>query len=380
MTSAHRVAGPKGSRPYPGTGARARARALERLVGLVAVSVVTSVSSSSAFAQEKHVSASLAWARADGAESCIAAPELARAIESRLGYSVFGSPASADVTVEGSVAPLGKGAGFRASFRVLDAKGEVLGSRQVETHEASCRSMDERAALVGSILVDDVEQAKKRAEPPLPAPTTSTTTAPSTPPPVPPPPPAAPKENPSEPAPAPSSAWRFSADAGLGLAVGLEPAPALGFAAMLTLRPPRFGAFFLGAGLFPSTSTSTGRGGSAQLQADAQFGTVGFCPLVEEGRRLEGLVCGGVLLGGLRAQGSGFDDSYGDRAVLVSALLVARGAVRLVGPLALTLGVGATFGLVRAEVTYREPDGVREAFTSAPVGFLGDVGLGLRFP
>lgn len=334
-------------------------------------------------AEDKHVSASLAWARADGAEACIAAPELARAIEGRLGYAVFGSPASADVTVEGSVAPLGKGAGFRASFRVLDAKGEVLGSRQVETHEASCRSMDERAALVGSILVDDVEQAKKRAEPsPSPPPTSPPPPAqPPPPPPAPPPPPTlnAPSEKANEPAPAPSS-WRFSADAGLGLLVGVTPGPALGFAATVTLRPARFGAFFLGAGLFPSTSARTGRGGSAEVLADAQFGTVGLCPLVQEGKRLEGLVCGGVLIGGLRAQGSGFDDSYGDRAVVVSALVNARGAVRLVGPLALTLGVGATFGLVRAEVTYREPDGVREAFTSAPVGFLGDLGLGLRFP
>ncbi len=326
-------------------------------------------------AEDRHVSASLAWARADGAEACIAAPELARAIESRLGYAVFGSPASADVTVEGSVAPLGKGAGFRASFRVLDAKGEVLGSRQVEIHEASCRSMDERAALVGSILVDDVEQAKKRVEP-SPAPTT-----PSPPPPAQPPPPVpnAPNEKPNAPAPAPSS-WRFSADAGLGLLVGVAPGPALGFAATVTVSPPRFGAFYLGAGLFPSTSTSTGRGSSAEVLADAQFGTVGFCPLVEEGKRLEGLLCGGVLIGGLRAQGSGFDDSYGDRAVVVSALVNARGSLRLVGPLAATLGVGATFGLVRAEVTYREPDGVREAFTSAPVGLLGDVGLGLRLP
>jgi hypothetical protein len=331
-------------------------------------------------ADEKHVSASLAWARADGAESCIAAPELARAIESRLGYSVFGSPASADVTVEGSVAPLGKGAGFRASFRVLDAKGEVLGSRQVETHEASCRSMDERAALVGSILVDDVEQAKKRVEPP-PAPPPSPSPPPSPRPPSEPAPVARePEQKPREPASSVGPPWRFSADAGLGLVVGMAPGPALGFAATVTLRPPRFGAFYLGAGLFPSTSIATGRASSAEVLADAQFGTVGFCPLVEEGKRFEGLACGGVLLGGLRAQGVGFDESYGARAIVVSALVSARGALRVVGPLSLSLGVGATVGLVRAEVTYREPDGVREAFTSAPVGFLGDLGLGLRFP
>ena len=160
---------------------------------------------------------------------------------------------------------------------------------------------------------------------------------------------------------------------------GLQPGVGLGVTATFVVRPPRFGAFFLGAGLFPETRATTARG--AEVAADAQYGTVGVCPFVVGAAtdRLEGKVCVGVLLGALRAQGSGFDESYGDRVATVAALAQVRGALRLVGPLVLTAGFGSHVGLVRAEVTYRDASESKVAFATAPAGILADVGLGLRF-
>ena len=126
-------------------------------------------SSASARPTRPPLTASLAWARAEGAEECIAAPTLAKEIEARLKREVFVSPATAEVTVEGSVAPLAAPQrGYRASFRVLDRTGAVLGSRQVETHEASCRTLDERAILIASILIDDAEHVRAAEGPPAP--------------------------------------------------------------------------------------------------------------------------------------------------------------------------------------------------------------------
>ena len=319
------------------------------------------------------LTASLAWARADGAEDCIAAPQLAKDIEARVGREVFVSPAVAEVTVEGSVAALpAPKKGFRASFRVLDKTGAVLGSRQVESHEASCRSLDERAALIASILIDDAERVRHAESPPQRPPPPSPPVVSQAPKPAAAPEPKKPQPPKSEPG------WAFGVDVGLGMTSGLQPGAGLGVAATFVVRPPRFGAFFFGAGLFPETRTSTARG--AEVGADAQYGTIGVCPLVGSGGRLEGMLCAGMLLGALRAQGTGFDESYGDRVATVAALLEARGAFRIVGPLALSVGLGAHVGLVRAEVTYREANESKVAFSTAPAGILADVGLGLRFP
>jgi hypothetical protein len=278
----------------------------------------------------------------------------------------------AEVTVEGSVAALpSPQKGFRASFRVLDKTGAVLGSRQVESREASCRTLDDRAALIASILIDDAERVRHAEAPPQPPP------PPSSPPAVPQAPKPAPEPKKPQ-APKPEPGWAFGVDVGLGTTSGLQPGAGLGVAATFVVRPPRFGAFFFGAGLFPETRTSTARG--AEVGADAQYGTIGLCPLVGSGARLEGMLCAGMLLGALRAQGTGFDDSYGDRVATVAALLGARGALRIVGPLVVSLGLGAHVGLVRAEVTYREANESKVAFSTAPAGILGDVGLGLRFP
>jgi len=275
------------------------------------------------------------------------------------------------VTLEGSIAPLGTG--YRASFRILDKDGAVVGSRQVEGHEASCRSLDDRAVLVASILVDDAAREKKRVSPPPP-------------PPLPPPPPGpvraplAPpfREGPVTPPPSSEAAWRFWLDVGVGVTTGLQPGVGVGLAVTALLRPPAFVPFYLGAGLYPSTQASVARGGT--IDADVKLGAVGLCPLVLGAGRLELLGCGGLLLGGLDARASGFDESFGDLAVLVGGTLSARGSLRVAGPLAIYAGLGGHFALVRAELGYREADQARTAFTSAPLGLFSDVGLGLRLP
>lgn len=355
-----------------------------RLRTFALVVVASSVAIAARAAEPAPIRASLAWARADGAESCIAAPELARAIEARLGYAVFGSPTSADVTLEGSIAPAAPGPGYRASFRVLDAKGAVLGERKVEGADPSCRALDDRAVLVASILVDDAAREKKlaasapatvSASATAPLPSGSASAAPSV---VPSSAPVAPSASATPPREAPDPGVKLAVDVGLGVTTGLQPGVGLGLAATAFVRPPRFVPFYVGAGLYPATRSTVGRGG--EIAADVKLGTAGLCPLALGEGRASLLVCGGVLVGGLDARGDGFDESYGGLAVLVSGVLQARATVRLVGPLALYGALGGHFALVRAEIAYREGLASKVGYASDALGLFSELGLGLRFP
>jgi len=100
---------------------------------------------------------SLSWVREPGAESCIAAPELGARIE-RLVGPVLVAPPLALVSVEGHVARRGRR--YEARVVVSDARGAVLGERDVPGAEAAhgeepdCRSLDDQLAFVIAVAID----------------------------------------------------------------------------------------------------------------------------------------------------------------------------------------------------------------------------------
>src|SRR5687768_11147972 len=95
---------------------------------------------------------SLNWVRLPGAEGCITAAELAQRVEARLERSVFVLAQDAELAFDGYVQPRA-GGGFAAHLAVSNARGEVLGARDVESAEVSCRALDDALVLITALTL-----------------------------------------------------------------------------------------------------------------------------------------------------------------------------------------------------------------------------------
>ena len=179
----------------------------------------------------------LSWVRLPGAEGCVGAPKLASAVEARLGRRVFVPPADAEISVEGTVAYRTDTKRFKATFRVADRAGAVLGVRDVEESVTSCDKLDDRFAFVLSVLIDP--DAALGAPP-------AAGEATPLPPPEAPPPPKPLTEAPPSPAattmtlPQPPEPWRWLAGADFGGAMGLVPDVGWVVSAGAVLTPPHW--------------------------------------------------------------------------------------------------------------------------------------------
>src|SRR5262245_29355365 len=69
----------------------------------------------------------LSWSRGDGAGECITSHALARAVEARLGRSVFVSPAAAEFMLEARIE--GGPSHWSASISLQDRDGHRVGQR-----------------------------------------------------------------------------------------------------------------------------------------------------------------------------------------------------------------------------------------------------------
>lgn len=151
--------------------------------------------------------ARLTWARGAGAERCVGLLGLQEDVKARLGYDPFAMPRELAVAVEGVIVRAAKG--YRAELVVRDAADRPLGTRQLASAEADCRSLGDAVAVAITVAIDP--EATGVATPLV-------EEVPSAPPPVPVPPPAAPG------APhAPSGHATLAGGAGLGLLPGVAP-------------------------------------------------------------------------------------------------------------------------------------------------------------
>jgi hypothetical protein len=96
--------------------------------------------------------AALSWTRLPGAEQCIDAPALARAVEARIG-EVLVTPSHAEVSIEGRIAPR-SGGGWRAVVAVAHSGEAATSQRSIETSTKDCHVLDGSLALVVALLVD----------------------------------------------------------------------------------------------------------------------------------------------------------------------------------------------------------------------------------
>src|SRR5688500_15699138 len=94
--------------------------------------------------------ARLTWVGGIGAERCVGARGLEEDVKARLGYDPFALPS--DLAIEGTA--VRASAGFRAELVVRDARGNLLGTRQLASKEADCRSLGEAVAVAITVAID----------------------------------------------------------------------------------------------------------------------------------------------------------------------------------------------------------------------------------
>lgn len=262
----------------------------------------------------------LNWVREPGAETCMSSQVLARAIEQLLG-PVFERPADAELAIEGRIGRDEQQATWRVSIRVSDARGTVLGTRDLASAEPSCHALDAQVVLVIGMAIDPEVAlrglpedllaqfpgntdsatqllAELRAEQAAKAHAAQSDATPIE--------QAAPKTQPAAeepaapetPAPAwqPTPAWRFEPLAGAALALGLQPAAVAGVAFGMRVRSPSWWSVVLnGTFWLPADAQLASRQGAVKFYA--LQGTLAFCPRLFETQYWLGSACAGATIG-----------------------------------------------------------------------------------
>jgi hypothetical protein len=329
---------------------------------------------SSASADPAGRTSSFSWVRLEGAESCIGTQELARAVEARLARKVFVSAAEADVSVEGHVSPSAAPARWRAVITIRDARGELLGTREIDSAEAECSALDEPLAFVVSVLIDP--DAESRETPRSPEPETAPEPKPAPPPRV-----VLQKQRVLVPVPAaaPPAPWRVEAGAGVVAGVGLLPEAAAGLGAAVVIEPPIPVGFLLTGTYFFEQTVSAER--TAESEVGLAHAGLALCPLGWRSGDLVYRLCAGALFGALSSRGVGFDTERSHQKLVVHAMLPNRVSVRIAGPVLVTGGITPLVSLAKSELTYRAADGSsRPIYEQSPVAATADLGIALGFP
>jgi hypothetical protein len=290
---------------------------------------------------------------------CPAAPELARAVEARLGRPL-GAEDAEDAGLVVAVERVD--AGFSVDIVVSRRGGDALGTRHIESTDASCRTLAESLPLVLAMIVDLREQDARLAlptAPPAPAAVTESDAADAT---------TAAAE------PLAPGALVGSLDEGAGLDVGWLPSPAvsLDFAVRLGVRAEPVSLSLRGALLAPNRS---GDPRTVDI-VGARFSAGACARATLEGIGLGG--CAALEAGWLRIIGNGFDVSLATDAPHLAALALVELALPIAGPLDARIELGASVPFLTQRIVALSGVEERVLHVSSPVTLRAGVALGLR--
>jgi len=276
---------------------------------------------------------SLGWVRIEGAEGCIGSRQLAESVERILGRPVFVSASDAELSVEGRVNRVASPAGWKAVLRVSDARGALIGNRELEAAGADCHALDDSVAFVVAVMIDP--EAEKRPKPVSPA--------------------------------LESRHWQLQLSVGGELVLGMLPSPAAGPMVRLRLGAPVWAAEISGTYLVPQAQEVAAIGGHADVRWSLAFVGAALCPRVVSTSAVSLVACAGVDAGSLRARGNGFlittastDPGVFARAGLRLEWLFARRFFAALEP-------RVAFPLVREEYVYADSNGTTPRLFRMPV-------------
>jgi len=335
---------------------------------------------------------SLSWLRMPGADSCVATQPFARAVEERLGRSVFVSAAQADLSVEGRIEKRRGGPGWHAVITVRDAKGVTLGTRELERPDGSCEAMTEPLALIVAVMIDpdaamrpktsptpsaeperDASPPSTDAAPPAPATTATASAAPAT--------TSAAVDAPPPPSPSPSrDPWRFEGHGAITASNGLTPTLTGGAGVEAILYPPRIPIGFRGYTMLflPTDKTADG----ARASFDMLYLGGGLCPTWRT--RVSVMGCLGGQLGVLRPRAETPNRGISESLLPIwNAMAELRLHVPIVAPIGVAAGVGAGIPLLRPRLEYTSSAPARDTQTlhrADAFVLTADLGIGFFFP
>lgn len=233
----------------------------------------------------------LDYTRDDGARTCLSTSELVRAVETRLGRSVFVDAAQADLIAE--VRARRAGGRFVVDVGMFDRGHAALGERQLSTSASHCSALDDSLALVLSLAADAPppeavsvpEQAPASSAAPPFVPTSIAIPATTH---------------------APRRGIRLEPSLGIGLLFGPVPGAAAGLELGLTLHPGAFWPISLrAAGWGPR---SHGAGGERGARFSARSLELGVCPWQSSLGDVSLRACVLQWFGRITARGFGFDE------------------------------------------------------------------------
>ena len=310
-----------------------------------------------------------------GADSCIATQTLARSVEERLGRHVFVSAADADVSVEGRIEK--KKSGWHAVLTIRDAKGALLGTRDLDRADTSCESMNDGLALVIAVMIDPEANLSR---PPAPFPPASASAEPA-PPPSPTPAPTPPPPPPPPPPPKSKDPLRVEGDVTAVISDGLAPdvTPGAQVAGTLWLPGIPVGARGYGGIFLPTNAEQDGARGNFDLI------TIGsaLCPTLR-GPIGVAMICVGSQLGVLRSHADTKDRNVDEKTMLLWNLVgELRFTVPVYAPIAITGGLGGVLPILRPTFLYTSSDAARsreDLHKVALAGLVADVGIAFVFP
>lgn len=259
--------------------------------------------------------------------------------------------------------------------RILQSEA---GARELPLTSRRCAKIASALSLVMAVLVEAGRGAPPPPPPPSPPPEPEAKAEPKKA--EPPPKPAPPPPPPTRPRPAARPVWRgppaghdlsLAVGTGYGLLPSFAPAMTIGWG----IRP---------AGTWPIWIHATGWLESVSDDRHGRFralyGGLMTCPLRGERGLLRGRACPSFAVGGLWAQGSGFEEEIKTRRPLVLVGLELGGSVTLTGPLDFTLLARVEGVPLRSRFVYRTRSGAEpQIHTPSPVVASLFGGLALRF-
>jgi hypothetical protein len=313
---------------------------------------------------------SLSWTRLPGAEQCIPTKALASAVEHRLGRAVFVSAAQGDVSVEGRVQPDPQSGRFSALLTVTSADGNILGTRELRSEAASCRSLDDELALVIALLIDP--EAALRPPPPASQPAAAAA------------PPAqvvvrhepvyVPVPGPREP-----PAWSVGIGAGPLFALGLLPGIGIGLGVHTMLEAPWLWPVEISGTLWLENEARAQTGGVAQFRLAT--GGLALCPISAKAGRTRAFACAGGHLGSLRMRGQQFEIDREQEVLAADVAMTGRVVHRIAGPMTASAALALLLPLQRDRFYVRDSSTTtHEVFRMAPVATTLGLALGVDLP
>lgn len=290
-----------------------------------------------------------------------------------MGRPLFVSAAQGDVSVEGRIQPAPSGRGWLAVIAIASSDGKVLGTRALNSAEASCRALDEQLALVIALMIDPEATAAEPGK----APVEAAPQAPPAPPRV-----IVQRETVLVPVPTPTppkpETWRGGAHVGPVFGVGMLPGVACGLGVRLMIDPPWSWPVLVEGSIWRE-SRATEQGGAGLFRL--ALAGASLCPVQLGRARTRALICAGGHVGSLRMQSEGYDINREQERLAVDLALTGRVTHRIAGPLVVTAGAGLLAPIARDRFFVRVSDGsAPEVFRMAPIAAQIDLGLGVELP